>query len=69
MLAIFNTASEVGYRSVIKMLSGFRVIRDGVLRVGSSVLLSEAVALNTLAGITGSASGGLSIAFEVIREI
>jgi H+/gluconate symporter-like permease len=68
LLAIFNTASEVGYGSVIKILPGFRVIRDGVLRVSESVLLSEAVAVNLLAGITGSASGGLSIALEVMGD-
>ena len=34
--------------------------------MGRSVLISEAVAVNVLAGITGSASGGLSIALEVM---
>ncbi len=32
------------------------------------VLISEAVAVNVLAGITGSASGGLSIALEVMGK-
>jgi H+/gluconate symporter-like permease len=65
-LAIFNTASEVGYGSVIKTLPGFQVLRNAVLGVSRSVLISEAVAVNILSGITGSASGGLSIALEVM---
>jgi H+/gluconate symporter-like permease len=66
LLAIFNTASEVGYGSVIKTLPGFQVLRNAVLGVSRSVLISEAVAVNILSGITGSASGGLSIALEVM---
>jgi len=68
LLAIFNTASEVGYGSVIKTLPGFQWIRDGVLGLSRWVLISEALAVNVLAGITGSASGGLSIALEVMGD-
>ena len=64
--AIFNTASEVGFGTVIKSLPGFSVVRGWVLDVSRNVLVSEAVAVNVLAGITGSASGGLSIALEVM---
>ncbi|MDG3002608.1 GntP family permease [Paludisphaera mucosa] len=66
--AIFNTASEVGFGTVIKSLPGFEVLRGWVLDVSRNVLLSEAVAVNALAGVTGSASGGLSIALEVMGE-
>lgn len=66
LLAIFNTASEVGYGTVIKSLSGFAAIRDMLMGTSQNVLMSEAVAVNVLAGITGSASGGLSIALEVM---
>lgn len=66
LLAIFNTASEVGFGNTVKTLPGFRVIRDGVFQVSRYVLVSEATAVNVLAGITGSASGGLSIALEVM---
>ena len=68
LLAIFNTASEVGYGSVIKTLPGFGVIRGWVLGSSKHVLISEAFAVNVLAGITGSASGGLSIALEVMGK-
>ncbi|MGE3821892.1 MAG: GntP family permease [Isosphaeraceae bacterium] len=66
LLAIFNTASEVGYGTVIKGLPGFATVKDWVLGSSRHVLISEAVAVTILAGITGSASGGLSIALEVM---
>ncbi len=66
MLPIFNTASEVGYGAVIAGLAGFAIIRDAVLNVSSNPLISEAVAMNVLAGITGSSSGGLSIALQTL---
>jgi H+/gluconate symporter-like permease len=65
-LAIFNTASEVGFGNTIKTLPGFRAIQGSVFLVSRFVLLSEALAVNVLAGITGSASGGLSIALEIM---
>lgn len=66
--AIFNTASEVGFGTVIKSLPGFEVVRGWVIDVSRHVLISEAVAVNVLAAITGSASGGLSIALEVMGQ-
>jgi len=67
MLPILNTASEVGYGSVIASLSGFFIIREFVLSIApGNPLVSEAVAVNVLAGITGSASGGMSIALQTL---
>lgn len=67
MLPILNTASEVGYGSVIAGLSGFFIIREFVLSIApGNPLVSEAVAVNVLAGITGSASGGMSIALQTL---
>ena len=67
MLPIFNTASEVGYGAVIASLAGFAILRDAVLGVApGNPLVSEAVAMTTLAGITGSSSGGLSIALQTL---
>ena len=37
-----------------------------MLNVSSNPLISEAVAMNVLAGITGSSSGGLSIALQTL---
>lgn len=69
MLPIFNTASEVGYGAVIASLAGFVIIRDNILNLTpNNPLISEAVAMTTLAGITGSSSGGLSIALATLGE-
>jgi H+/gluconate symporter-like permease len=65
LLPIFNTASEVGYGNTIKVLPAFEVIRDGLLNFApTNPLISLSAAISVLAGITGSASGGLSIALE-----
>jgi H+/gluconate symporter-like permease len=65
LLPIFNTASEVGYGATIAALPAFATIKNALLDfVPSNPLISEATAINVLAGITGSASGGLSIALE-----
>ncbi|AHV93758.1 GntP family permease [Bordetella holmesii] len=67
MLPLFNTASEVGYGAVIASLAGFAIIRDAVLDVApDNPLISEAIAMGTLAGITGSSSGGMSIALATL---
>lgn len=68
MLPLFNTASEVGYGAVIAALAGFGLIRDAVLRVSDNPLVSEAIAMNVLAGITGSSSGGMSIALQTLGK-
>lgn len=68
LLAIFNTASEVGFGNVVKTLPGFSAIQHHVFNASSNPLISEAVSVNVLSGITGSASGGLSIALEVMSK-
>ena len=68
LLPVFNTSSEVGYGAVIASLPAFAVVRDAVLNVSSNPLISVAVATNVLAGITGSASGGMSIALQTLGE-
>lgn len=70
LMPIFNTASEVGYGATVASLAGFAAIRDALLGVApSNPLVSEAVAINLLAGITGSGSGGLTIALEALGGI
>lgn len=66
---IFNTASEVAYGAVIASLAAFALIRDSVLAIAPDMpTISLAVAVNTLAGLTGSSSGGLSIALETLGQ-
>lgn len=69
LLPIFNTASEVGYGSTISHLTGFAIVREFVTGVApGNPLISEAVSVNALAAITGSASGGLSIALKALGD-
>ena len=67
-LAIMNTASEVGYGNVIKTLAAFSIVAAGMTSISANPLVGEAVSSSVLAGITGSASGGLSIALETFGE-
>ena len=68
LLPIFNTASEVGYGNVIASLPAFLLVKNAVLGVSDNPLISEAVAVGALAGITGSASGGMSIALSTLSD-
>ncbi|WP_205738570.1 GntP family permease [Billgrantia endophytica] len=69
LLPIFNTASLVGFGSVIASLAAFDAISVWVTSIGGdNPLISLAVAVNLLAGITGSASGGMSIALATLGD-
>jgi H+/gluconate symporter-like permease len=68
MLPILNTASEVGYGNVISTLASFVIIKEALLAISTNPLISEAIAVNVLAGITGSASGGMSIALGALGK-
>ncbi len=67
LLPIFNTASEVGYGTVIASLVAFGIIKTFIIGIApGNPLISEAIAVNLMAGITGSASGGMSIALNIL---
>ncbi len=67
LLASMNTASEYGFGAVIATLPGFLIIADA-LRSIPNPLVNEAITVSTLAGITGSASGGMSIALATMAN-
>ena len=67
LLASMNTASEYGFGAVISALPGFLVIRDA-LRAIPNPLVNEAITVSVLAGVTGSASGGMSIALAAMAD-
>lgn len=69
IMPIMNTASAVGYGNVIKSLAAFVVIKQLILAIPGTPLISFAVSTSLLAGITGSASGGLSIALGALGDI
>ena len=68
LLSVMNTASEYGFGGVIAALPGFMIIA-GALKAIPGVLINEAISVNALAGITGSASGGMSIALATMADI
>jgi len=69
LLAIANTASEVGYGNVIKALAAFAMVKAAILAIPGTPLLSIAASTSILAGITGSASGGMSIALAALGDV
>jgi H+/gluconate symporter-like permease len=68
VLPAFSVASLVGFGAVIAALPAFALVRDWVLSIGGGPLVSLAVATNVLAALTGSASGGLTIALDALGE-
>lgn len=67
LLASLNTASEYGFGAVIAALPGFHQIAS-VLSTIRDPLLNVAITTNILCGITGSASGGLSLTLGAFAD-
>jgi H+/gluconate symporter-like permease len=53
---------------VVAALPAFGMVRDWVLAIEGGPLVSLAVATNVLAALTGSASGGLTIALDALGQ-
>jgi H+/gluconate symporter-like permease len=68
LLASLNTASEYGFGGVIAALPGFIVVSDALKSIPNP-LVNAAVSVSSLAGITGSASGGMSIALAAMSDL
>lgn len=66
--AVINTSAVVGFGSVVGISPGFAVLSKWVLGIQGSPLISESIAINILAGATGSASGGMRIALQAMSE-
>ncbi len=67
LLASVNTASEYGFGAVMVALPGFAAIQAALSAIPNP-LVNEAITVTTLAGVTGSASGGLSLALAAMAE-
>jgi H+/gluconate symporter-like permease len=65
-LPVLSVASLVGFGAVVAALPAFAAVRDWVLSIEGGPLVSLAVATNVLASLTGSASGGLTIALDAL---
>ncbi len=68
VLPAISVASLVGFGAVIAALPAFAAVRDWVLAIEGGPLVSLAVATNVLAALTGSASGGLTIALDALGD-
>ncbi|MBA2126267.1 transporter [Hyphomicrobium methylovorum] len=66
VLPAVSVASLVGFGAVVAALPAFEMVRDWVLSIGGGPLVSLAVATNILSALTGSASGGLTIALDAL---
>jgi H+/gluconate symporter-like permease len=66
VLPVVSVASLVGFGAVVAAMPSFAAVRDAVLGIGGGPLVSLAVATNVLAALTGSASGGLTIALDAL---
>ena len=66
VLPVFSVASLVGFGAVVAAVPAFAIVRDWVLSIGGGPLVSLAVATNLLSALTGSASGGLTIALDAL---
>lgn len=66
VLPVFAVASLVGFGAVVAALPAFGLVREWVLGIEGGPLVSLAVATNILAALTGSASGGLTIALDAL---
>jgi H+/gluconate symporter-like permease len=68
VLPAMSVASLVGFGSVVATLPAFATVRDWVLGIEGGPLVGLAVSTNVLAALTGSASGGLTIALGALGD-
>ncbi len=66
VLPALSVASLVGFGAVVAAMPAFAMVRDWILGMGGNPLISLATATNLLAALTGSASGGLTIALDAL---
>ncbi|PIC99937.1 GntP family permease [Sporosarcina sp. P29] len=66
VMAMINTSAAVGFGTIVRSVPGFEKLSDAILGINANPLISEAIAVNVLAGATGSASGGLGITLEAL---
>ncbi|MBT9177496.1 MAG: hypothetical protein DDT20_01830 [Firmicutes bacterium] len=66
LIAIINTSAAVGFGMVVRATPAFKALTEALMELGGNPLISIAVVVNVLAGVTGSASGGLAIALRAL---
>ena len=68
--AVLNVASGFAFGSVMVSMPGFFPIKEILIEIGNNAgpLISAVITTNIMGGITGSASGGLTIALSMLGE-
>jgi H+/gluconate symporter-like permease len=66
VVPIVNTCADVGYGMSIAATTGFQTVSAWLLALPGHPIISLSIATNIMAGISGSASGGLGIIMETI---
>lgn len=67
-LPMLMIASLVGFGAVVAALPSFKLVRDAVFAIPGGPLISLTVAMNVLAGLTGTASGGMAIVLNAFGD-
>lgn len=63
---LINTCADVGYGMAVAASAGFAMVSSWLLSLPGHPIASLSVAVNLMAGVTGSASGGLGIVLETL---
>lgn len=68
--AVLNVASGFAFGSVMVSMPGFLPVKEILIDIGNSAgpLVSAVITTNIMGGITGSASGGLTIALSMLGD-
>ena len=67
-LPMLMIASLVGFGTVVASMPAFTAVRDAVFSIPGGPLISLAAAMNVLAGLTGTASGGMAIVLNAFGD-
>lgn len=68
VMAILNTSAAVGFGAVIAIVPAFDNITSWLLNVSDNPLVAQSLAIQVMAMITGSASGGMGIALSTLGD-
>lgn len=65
-LPLLNSSAIVGYGTAIQSIGIFQSIQRFIFQISSNPLISEALSVNIICGLTASASGGLGMTLDAI---
>ncbi|SHI85179.1 H+/gluconate symporter [Dethiosulfatibacter aminovorans DSM 17477] len=66
IMALMTAASVIGFAAVVRSVPGFEKFLDFVLNINLHPYMSVAIGINIIAGIVGSATGGIQIFMETM---